>query len=125
YTRRTLELDGSTREHELTDFALDLWRKVNGDAPLPPTFVSTQELPPAAHLEMQAALQPHVDNSISKTINVPAALPFESFKDIYERAFDAGLKGCTTYRPNAITGAVLEAAPQDAKLCCVPEREAD
>jgi ribonucleoside-diphosphate reductase alpha chain len=52
-------------------------------------------------------------------------LPFESFKDIYRRAFDLGLKGCTTYRPNAVTGAVLEASSENAQLCCVPEREAD
>jgi ribonucleoside-diphosphate reductase alpha chain len=74
---------------------------------------------------MQAALQPYVDSSISKTINVPVDLPFERFKDIYRSAFDLGLKGCTTYRPNAVTGAVLEASSERAQLCCVPEREAD
>jgi ribonucleoside-diphosphate reductase alpha chain len=52
-------------------------------------------------------------------------LPFESFKDIYRSAFDLGLKGCTTYRPNAVTGAVLEASSEPAQLCCIPEREAD
>ena len=56
---------------------------------------------------MQAALQAHVDSSISKTINCPADLSFEAFKDVYLEAYDLGLKGCTTYRPNAVTGAVL------------------
>jgi ribonucleoside-diphosphate reductase alpha chain len=125
YRRRVLELDGSRREHALTDYALERWRALRADEPLPRTFVSAQELPPAAHLDMQAALQPFVDNSISKTINVPADFPFAAFKDIYRYAFEHDLKGCTTYRPNAVTGAVLEASPPEATLCCVPEREAD
>lgn len=74
---------------------------------------------------MQAALHPHVDNSISKTINVPAGISFEAFKEVYRYAFEHGLKGCTTYRPNVITGAVLEASAEETRLCCVPEREAD
>jgi ribonucleoside-diphosphate reductase alpha chain len=57
---------------------------------------------------MQAAVQRHIDSSISKTINVPADIPFESFKDVYARAYALGCKGCTTYRPNDVTGAVLE-----------------
>jgi ribonucleoside-diphosphate reductase alpha chain len=62
---------------------------------------------------MQAALQPYVDSAISKTINCPEDISFESFRDIYLAAYESGLKGCTTYRPNAITGAVLsrEAPP--------------
>jgi len=125
YRRRVLELDGSAREYELSDHALEAWRRTHGDAPLPRAFVTAQQLEPAAHLEMQAALQPFVDSSISKTINVPAAYPFERFKDIYERAFDAGLKGCTTFRPNAITGSVLATAAESAPACCTLEREAD
>jgi ribonucleoside-diphosphate reductase alpha chain len=125
YRRRVLALDGSMREHELTDHALERWRARHGDVPPPRTFVGAQQLAPAAHLDMQAALQPFVDNSISKTINVPADFPFQTFKDIYRHAFDHGLKGCTTYRPNVITGAVLEASAEESKLCCVPEREAD
>jgi ribonucleoside-diphosphate reductase alpha chain len=125
YRRRVLELDGTSREHELRDYAVEQWRALHGDAPLARAFVSARALPPTAHLDMQAALQPFVDNSISKTINVPADFPFERFKDIYRYAFDRGLKGCTTYRPNTVTGAVLEDMAQESKLCCVPEREAD
>lgn len=125
YRRQVLELDGNRRTYALTDHALDAWRHMRGDAPTPDTFVSAQQLDPAAHLAMQAAIQPYVDNSISKTINVPVSYPFERFKDIYERAFDLGLKGCTTFRPNPITGAVLSAAAEAAPACCTPEREAD
>jgi ribonucleoside-diphosphate reductase alpha chain len=61
---------------------------------------------------MQAAVQKYVDSAISKTINVPVELPFEDFKDIYTLAYESGCKGCTTYRPNEITGAVLERKPK-------------
>jgi ribonucleoside-diphosphate reductase alpha chain len=90
------------------DYAHALYRRQFGAAaPLTPAFVTTEELEPRAHLEMQAALQRHVDSSISKTINCPAEISFEAFKDIYLEAYALGLKGCTTYRPNPVTGAVL------------------
>jgi ribonucleoside-diphosphate reductase alpha chain len=59
-------------------------------------------------------VQKFVDSAISKTINVPVELPFEDFKDIYTLAYESGCKGCTTYRPNDITGAVLETKPRTA-----------
>jgi ribonucleoside-diphosphate reductase alpha chain len=76
---------------------------------------------------MQAALQPYVDSSISKTINVPEDYPFEDFRSLYRLAYEAGLKGCTTFRPNPITGEVLKGADEskDAPHCCAVEREAD
>jgi ribonucleoside-diphosphate reductase alpha chain len=71
---------------------------------------------------MQAALQRHVDSSISKTINCPPDIGFEAFKDVYLDAYDLGLKGCTTYRPNAVTGAVLSRAalPNQASVARDP-----
>jgi len=61
---------------------------------------------------MQAAVQKHIDSSISKTINVAADIPFDTFKGVYTRAYALGCKGCTTYRPNDVTGSVLEARPE-------------
>ena len=57
---------------------------------------------------MQAAVQRHVDSAISKTVNVPEDISFEAFQEVYLDAYRSGCKGCTTYRPNAITGSVLE-----------------
>jgi ribonucleoside-diphosphate reductase alpha chain len=124
-TRRVLEIDGNYSEHALTDYALHRWREQHGDAKPPNTFVDSHALTPADHLAMQAALQPFVDNSISKTINVPREYPFEDFKEIYARAFDLGLKGCTTFRPNPITGEILHDESEPAAHCCTVEREAD
>ena len=56
---------------------------------------------------MQAAAQKWVDSSISKTINCPEDIDFETFKNVYLQAYTLGCKGCTTYRPNAVTGSVL------------------
>ncbi|WP_246849259.1 adenosylcobalamin-dependent ribonucleoside-diphosphate reductase [Rubellimicrobium arenae] len=110
YTRKVLMPDGTRREDEVVDYAVALWRRLKGDAPLPAHVVTAQDLAPLDHVRMQAAAQEWVDSSISKTINVPADIPFEAFRDVYQAAWDQGCKGCTTYRPNAVTGSVLSVA---------------
>jgi ribonucleoside-diphosphate reductase alpha chain len=84
-----------------------MWREKFGDTPLPDYFVNAQTLAPLDHVRMQAAAQKWVDSSISKTINCPEDISFEDFKGVYMEAWDTGCKGCTTYRPNAVTGSVL------------------
>jgi len=109
YTRHVMMPDGSRREEDVSDYAYRLYRRLMGEqTPLTDAFVDTQNLSPNDHLVMQAVVQKHIDSSISKTINVPESISFENFKDIYMQAFDLGCKGCTTYRPNDVTGAVLE-----------------
>jgi ribonucleoside-diphosphate reductase alpha chain len=113
YTRSVLMPDGTRREEEVSDYAYRLFRRLKGEtAPLPEYFVDAQGLAPEDHLVMQAAVQRHIDSSISKTINLPADIPFDNFKDIYTRAYAMDCKGCTTYRPNEVTGSVLEARPE-------------
>jgi len=65
---------------------------------------------------MLVAVQPFIDSSISKTVNVPADYPYEAFKGLYIQAWKAGLKGLATYRPNETTGAVLSVDPPAAAL---------
>ena len=107
YTRKVLQKDGSRTEEEVVDYAVQMWRDKFGDKPLPDHFVNAQTLAPTAHVKMQAAAQKWIDSSISKTINCPEDLSFEDFKDVYMQAWDSGCKGCTTYRPNDVTGSVL------------------
>jgi ribonucleoside-diphosphate reductase alpha chain len=112
YRRRIREAGDRMREEVVEDYAYRLFRaKAGPAAPLPAAFVTAGDLSPGEHLAMQAAVQAHVDSSISKTINCPETMPFEAFKDIYARAYALGLKGCTTFRPNPVTGSVLEAEP--------------
>jgi ribonucleoside-diphosphate reductase alpha chain len=115
YTRNVLMPDGTRREEEVSDHAYRLFRRLTGpEAPLPDYFVDVESLTPREHVVMQSAVQKYVDSSISKTINVPAGISFDSFKDVYALAYELGCKGCTTYRPNEITGAVLTARKDEA-----------
>ena len=113
YTRKVLQNDGSHVEEEVVDYAVQLWRDKFGNAPFPDFFVSAQNLTPADHVKMQAAAQKWVDSSISKTINCPEDISFDDFKEVYIQAYDTGCKGCTTYRPNEVTGSVLSAGPEE------------
>ncbi|MFX4219586.1 MAG: adenosylcobalamin-dependent ribonucleoside-diphosphate reductase [Thalassobaculum sp.] len=108
YDRTVLMPDGTRKVEEVSDFAYRLYRRLKGEAAeLTDAFVDAQSLTPHDHVVMQAAVQKYVDSSISKTINVPEDIAFETFKDVYREAYRTGCKGCTTYRPNQITGSVL------------------
>jgi ribonucleoside-diphosphate reductase alpha chain len=115
YERRIRDAYGE-RTETLEDYAVKLWRKNNGNS-LPPDLVTVDDLKPADHLRIQAAVQPFVDSSISKTINVPESLPFDDFVSVYENAYALGLKGCTTFRPNAVTGSILSIAKTPENIC--------
>ncbi|MQQ09494.1 adenosylcobalamin-dependent ribonucleoside-diphosphate reductase [Epibacterium sp. SM1979] len=116
YTRKVLQKDGSRTEEEVVDYAVKMFRdKFGADAALPSYFVNAQTLAPAAHVKMQAAAQKWIDSSISKTINCPEDISFDDFKDVYMQAWDQGCKGCTTYRPNDVTGSVLSVSESSEK----------
>jgi ribonucleoside-diphosphate reductase alpha chain len=70
------------------------------DERLPAYFISSDDVTPKQHVDIQAAAQKWIDSSISKTANVPTEFPYEDFKDIYMYAYEKGLKGCTTFRFN-------------------------
>lgn len=112
YRRKKREGDGSRSEYDVEDHAWRLYRALGGDMEqLPPSFVSALQMPAADHLAMMEAVQPYVDTAISKTVNVPADYPYDDFKNLYQEAWRACLKGLATYRPNDILGAVLEVKP--------------
>ena len=112
YTRKVLQKDGSRTEEEVVDYAVQMWRDLKGDAHLPDYFVNAQTLAPLDHVRMQAAAQKWIDSSISKTINCPEDISFNDFKEVYMAAWDQGCKGCTTYRPNDVTGSVLSVSEE-------------
>ena len=125
YTRKVLQKDGSRTEEEVVDYAVNLWREKFGDKELPDYFVNAQTLPALDHVRMQAAAQKWVDSSISKTINVPEDINFQSFKEVYMEAWDSGCKGCTTYRPNDVTGSVLSVAQEPKPEVIADENSGD
>ncbi len=134
HQRNILMPDGTRREEQVSDYAYRLFRRLRGEnAALTDAFIDAQSLTPGDHLTMQAVVQRFIDSSISKTINVPAAMGFEAFKDVYRQAYELGCKGCTTYRPNEVTGAVLqvgqrrkaEPAQSELPLAAPPPKPAD
>jgi ribonucleoside-diphosphate reductase alpha chain len=116
YTRKVLLPDGARREEQVSDLAVRAFQaKFGPDTALPDYFVNAQMLAPSDHLAVQAAAQPYIDSAISKTINVPRAISFEDFGHVYLEAYELGCKGCTTYRPNEVTGSILSVEePKDA-----------
>lgn len=107
-TRRVRQESGEFEEVAIACPALLAWRAQAGaGAATPEAFVTATAIGPESQLLMQAALQPHVDNAISKTTNVAADIPADEFAAIYVRAFELGLKGCTVFRPNPVTGSIL------------------
>jgi ribonucleoside-diphosphate reductase alpha chain len=126
YSRHVLNPDGTRREEEVSDYAYRLFHLMFGEnAALTEAFIDSQHLSPRDHLVMQAAVQKYIDSSISKTINCPEDISFESFKDVYLQAYDLGCKGCTTYRPNDVTGAVLEVKKDKGKEAQVKGGQAE
>ena len=115
YHRKVLQKDGTKREEEVIDYAVNLWKEKFGNKEFPDYFVNAQTLSPTDHVRMQAAAQKWIDSSISKTINCPEDISFEEFKEVYMAAWDQGCKGCTTYRPNAVTGSVLSVDNSEKK----------
>lgn len=114
YDRKVMQKDGSKITETVRDYAVDKWMRENPNAKLPASFVTAQTLAPMDHVKMQAAAQKWVDSSISKTINCPEDIAFDEFKDVYMAAWEMGCKGCTTYRPNDVTGSVLSIKEESA-----------
>ncbi len=122
YRRKKRLPDGSTQDYAVEDHAWRLFRHLGGDVnALPDYFVSALEMAAQDHLAMMQAVQPFVDTAISKTVNVAADYPFSQFRDLYLHAWQAGLKGLATYRPNSILGSVLDLLPTPST---VPEAAA-
>lgn len=116
--------DGDLRTLPVRDHAFSRWLLGAEDAEeLPAYFVTANSLSARAHLEMQACLQPFVDNAISKTVNLPADATLDDVADVYRNAYSSGLKGCTVFRSGTDRGQVLRG--RDAAHCCHVDREAD
>jgi ribonucleoside-diphosphate reductase alpha chain len=140
YTRRKLEADGSHTEFSVVDHAFRLFHRMTSQvdacdcnedqlkqlaADLPDHWVNALQISASDHLKMVATVQPYIDSSISKTVNVPSDYPFEEFKDLYSEAASAGLKGLATYRPSEVRGAVLSVESSDKADSKAPELTLD
>ena len=121
YTRKKRMADGSFKEYAVEDHAWRLYRHLRGEnAPLTPAFVTALEMSAQAHESMVAAVAPYIDTAISKTVNVPADYPYADFQNLYMEAWQSGLKGLATYRPNSVLGSVLSVTPSAAPVSATP-----
>jgi ribonucleoside-diphosphate reductase alpha chain len=125
YQRRIRQKNGQYKRYDLTDYAGRLWEMLHPGKPIPDYFIDHMGLSPQDHLRMQAALQPYVDSAISKTINIPPDYPYEAFKSLYRQAHTLGLKGCTTFRPNPVSGEILAPLESSGHNCSSFECEPD
>ncbi len=117
YVRKKRMPDGSSKEYAVEDHAWRLFRHLMGETtPLPAAFVTALEMSAQAHERMVAAVAPYIDTAISKTVNVPADYPYADFQHLYVDAWESGLKGLATYRPNEVLGSVLSASATSAPV---------
>lgn len=121
YVRHMQTATSEVQTFRVQDYAQHLWREMHGVSDYAPSWVDVDSLTPEAHLSVQAAVQVYIDNAISKTINLPEQFPLEKLEDVYTKAYELGLKGCTVFRPNPVTGSVMEASYKQeppADQCC-------
>lgn len=110
FHRTKIMEDGSKQMFRMRPYSYLAYEQVHGATKaedLPEYFVTTDQCSVEDHLNIQAVVQKYVDSAVSKTVNIPADYSYEQFQAVYLKAHALGLKGCTTYRPNDITGAVL------------------
>lgn len=117
--KRQVRTNSASISFQVQDYAYRLWKERETPVNFPKAWRDTHTLKPIAHLKMQNVMQAYVDNAISKTINIPIHFPFEELSDVYTTAYELGLKGCTIFRPNDITGSVLEV--EEKEHCCQHE----
>ncbi|AZG14105.1 adenosylcobalamin-dependent ribonucleoside-diphosphate reductase [Cupriavidus pauculus] len=126
YNRRKRMPDDSYRMFEVADHAWRLYRHMGGDMErLPDSFVTALQMSALDHMRMLEAVQPYIDTSISKTVNVPEDYPYEAFRNLYLEAWKAGLKGLATYRPNQVLGAVLSVTPAETPAAPAAQNDDD
>ncbi len=74
---------------------------------LPDFFVTANSITPQDHVAVQAVIQKWIDQSISKSINLPNSATVEEVQSLYEQAYELGIKGTTVYRDGSRDSQVL------------------
>lgn len=124
--RKVLQPDGTHREYVEGPYAAKLYKWLAdqqqgvGLTELPAYFTTMAQLSVHEHIEIQSRAQRWVDASISKTINMPKEISYDEFVKVYDMAYNAGCKGCTTYRPSEVRGSVLEDATAKTETAAPP-----
>lgn len=113
--RNVLQGDGSYKPYKEWGYAAKMFKSMHPHDELPSYMVTADELTVHEHIAIQSRVQRWVDASISKTINIPKEMPYAEFAQVYDLAYTSGCKGCTTYRPSDVRGAILQKADGEDK----------
>src|SRR5262249_8713530 len=88
-------------------------------------YVTAHEIPPDWHIRMQAAFQQGVDNSISKTINLPNSATLDDVRNAYMLAWNLGCLGITIFRDGSKSEQVINiGVKQEGQQPMHPESQA-
>jgi len=113
YERRIRQPDGSSKTEAVEDYAWGIYKELGKpDGDKPAYFVTSREINPKKHVDMQAVLQRWIDGSISKTANIPADFSLADYEDLMWYAIKSGVKGTTTFREGTREG-VLETKKEE------------
>lgn len=94
---------GLVKEEWIEDYAISLLKEREEWDPDADWACSAMDLSVDDHVTTMAIFAKWADSAISKTVNLPNDYPYEDFKDVYLKAWQAGVKGFTTYRAGTMT----------------------
>lgn len=106
YGRKILQSDGSSSVELMEDYAWSLFKESDADDCItrPDYFKTAMEIDPYDHIKMQICLQRYIDNSISKTANIPNSYTIEEYNNLLLFAITSGVKGFTSFREGTREG---------------------
>lgn len=107
------------KEFTVYHHKLNEWMKVTGKSNIeesPWYNYCAEDINWENRVKMQAAIQRHIDHSISSTINLPENVSVDEVKKIYETAWRSGCKGITVYRKNSRTGVLVETDKKEERI---------
>ncbi|MCY3986872.1 MAG: adenosylcobalamin-dependent ribonucleoside-diphosphate reductase [Candidatus Dadabacteria bacterium] len=108
--------------HPLVSEYMEKFR-LDDEADLPDTFVTSHAIKPELRVRMQAAIQKHIDSCISSTVNLPKDISLEEVEKIYFLAWKLGCKGITVYREGSREGILITEEQAKEKTSSPPRDE--
>lgn len=113
---RKVKIGAQTDDAEQTvtveDYAYHLYKEMGIECK-DDVFRTALNISVEDHLAMLGTIARHVDMSVSKTINIPTEYSFEDTKEVYEKAWKLGIKGCTIFRPNALRPGIFNTSKKE------------
>jgi len=101
---RIVQVDNEDKIERIYDYAWLLYREKFGGEEIPDFFKTALQIDPYRHVDIQAVIQKYVDNSISKTINIPENYSRKDYSNLFYYAYKKEVKGVTSFRVGSMKG---------------------